>query len=171
LKVLPMRFEPLHESHLDRLHVLFDSVCRERRFLAFTEAPPREQSFAYYRNVLDGGHVHFVALEGDALAGWCDILPLIGQMRSHAGVLGIAVGLPWRGQGVGRQLIETALAAADARGLARVELTVHSENVNAQALYRSVGFEMEGVHRRAWSLDGRFFDVFAMARLRATDPA
>jgi ribosomal protein S18 acetylase RimI-like enzyme len=163
---MPLHLEPLHEDHLERLHALFDAICRERRFLAFTQAPPREQTFAYYRNILDGGHIHVVALDGETLAGWCDILPLLGQMRAHAGVLGIAVSAAWRGQGVGRRLIEAALARADERGLARVELTVHAENVAGQALYRSVGFELEGVLRNGWCLDGRFFDVQAMARLR-----
>ena len=157
--------EALQEPHFERLHVLFDSVCRERRFLAFTQAGPREQTFAYYRSIVQAGHIHFVAVRAERLVGWCDILPLIGQMRAHAGVLGMAVAAESRGQGIGRQLIQAALAQAVERGLTRVELTVHSENVNAQALYKSVGFELEGTQRRGWCLDGRYFDVHYMANV------
>lgn len=157
--------EPLHERHFEQLHALFDSVCRERRFLAFTQAGPREQTFAYYQGIVTAGGIHFVALSGEQLVGWCDVLTLMGQMRAHSSVLGMAVAKDFRGQGIGRQLITKALAKADERGLKRVELTVHSENTNAQALYKSVGFAFEGTQRRGWCLDGQYFDVHYMARL------
>jgi putative acetyltransferase len=87
-------------------------------------------------------------------------------MRAHSSVLGMAVAADFRRQGIGRQLIQTALATADDRGLKRVELTVHSQNESAQALYKSVGFEYEGTQRRGWCLDGQYHDIHHMARLR-----
>jgi putative acetyltransferase len=157
--------EPLAAAHFDRLHDLFDAVCREERFMAFTQAGPREQTRAYYRGILDGGHTHVVALEGDALIGWCDVLPLHGQMRAHAGVLGMAVAAPARGLGVGTALIQAALQRATARGLTRIELTVHADNTVAQTLYRRHGFVHEGTQRRGWCLRGQYADVHHMARL------
>lgn len=162
-----LAIEPLHEDHFERLHGLFDAVCRERRFLAFTYAGPREQTFAHYRQILDGGHVHFVARRGDELLGWCDVLRQFPHVQQHVGRLGMAVAAAARGQGLGRRLIGAALAAATARGMTRVELTVHADNVAAQTLYRSVGFETEGLLRRAWCLDGQHHDVWLMARLAA----
>jgi putative acetyltransferase len=159
--------EPLHEAHFERLHDLFDAVCRERRFMAFTHAGPREQTRAYYRQILDGGQVHFVARRGEALLGWCDVVRQFAHTRQHAGVLGMAVAAHARGQGVGRRLIEAALAEAPARGISRVELTVHADNAVAQALYRSVGFQTEGLLKRGGCLDGQFHDVWLMARLTA----
>jgi ribosomal protein S18 acetylase RimI-like enzyme len=46
-----------------------------------------------------------------------------------------------RGSGVGRALTEAVLERARARGCARVELDVNTENPAALALYRSLGFE------------------------------
>ena len=43
---MPVHLEPLREDHFERLHDLFDAVCREKRFMAFTQAGPREQTFA-----------------------------------------------------------------------------------------------------------------------------
>ncbi len=77
----------------------------------------------------------------------------------------MAVAADVRGQGVGRQLITAALAQSARRGLTRIELTVHSRNLAAQALYKSVGFELEGIQRSGWCLDGECFDVHFMARL------
>lgn len=162
---IDLAIEPLHADHFERLHDLFDAVCRERRFMAFTHAGPREQTLAYYRQIVDGGQVHFVARRGSELLGWCDVLRQFAHTRQHVGVLGMAVAASARGQGVGRRLIEAALAEALARGLTRVELTVHVDNAVAQALYRSVGFETEGLLKRGWCLDGRYHDVWLMARL------
>lgn len=163
---MPLQIEPLQSAHFEQLHGVFDSVCRERRFLAFTEAGPKEQTFKYYNRVVSGGHAHFVAVQESRVLGWCDVLPLFGQMRSHVGVLGIGVSASERGKGVGKALIHATIAKATARGLSRIELTVHSENLVAQALYRSFGFAHEGTQHRGWCLDGKYFDVHHMARLQ-----
>lgn len=162
----PFRLEPLQEGHFERLHTLFDLICRERRFLALTEAGSMEQTFDYYRKVVSGGHTHFVAVREHRILGWCDILPLHGQMRSHTGVLGMGVAAEERGKGIGKALILAAIAKATDRGLSRIELTVHSENHVAQALYRRVGFVHEGTQRHGWRLDDHYSDVHSMARLQ-----
>jgi ribosomal protein S18 acetylase RimI-like enzyme len=46
-----------------------------------------------------------------------------------------------RGTGLGRALTEAVIERAAARGCARVELDVNTENTPALALYRSLGFE------------------------------
>jgi putative acetyltransferase len=160
-----LRLEPLNESHFERLHGLFDAVCRERRFMAFTDGGSRASAFSYYADIVAAGHAHVVALEDGRVVGWCDVIPLVGQMRAHAGVLGMAVAADARGRGIGRRLIEAAIAKATERDLTRIELTVHAENHAARALYERVGFEHEGTHRRGWCLDGRYHDVHHMARL------
>lgn len=161
-----MHLEALQESHFERLHDVFDAVCRERRFMAFTEAAPIAQTFTYYRNVVSASHAHFVALHDARVLGWCDVLPVAGQMRAHVGTLGMGVVLEQRGKGVGKALIHAAIAKAHERGLSRIELTVHSENQVAQALYRNVGFVHEGTQRRGWYRDGQYFDIHHMAKLQ-----
>lgn len=47
---------------------------------------------------------------------------------------------PARGQGLGRALVETALARARARGCRRAELDVDVVNAPARALYEQFGF-------------------------------
>ena len=46
----------------------------------------------------------------------------------------------YRGKGIGRKLMQTGLACLKGRGLQIARLTVDSENVDANALYHSVGF-------------------------------
>ncbi len=49
-----------------------------------------------------------------------------------------------RGQGVGRELLVAAIDWARGRGAHKMALEVWPHNERAQALYRSVGFEVEG---------------------------
>jgi putative acetyltransferase len=94
--------------------------------------------------------------------------------RRHAGLIGMSVRDDWHGKGVGRALLAAALDLADNwLNYRRLELTVYTDNLAAQALYRSCGFEVEGTHREFAFRDGHFVDALAMARLRpgVTPPA
>lgn len=158
------------EAHFEGLYQAIDAVARERRYLAFQAAPPRPASFAFYRRVFEQGWCQFVALEGGQVVGWCDILPQGGESCAHVGVLGMGLLPHARHRGIGARLLQAAIDAAWAQGLARIELSVRAGNANARALYRRHGFEDEGIRRRAYRTDGRFEDGHAMALLRALPP-
>ena len=158
--------EPLSTGHFDQLHDLFDSVCREKRFLAFTHAGPKSETFLFYQGILDRAETHFVAIENNTVIGWCDVLRNFAQVRHHSGTLGMSVASSHRGKGIGRALIARAIDHASARGLSRIELTVHVDNAIARTLYESVGFTYEGTHQSAWLIDGVYSNVHSMARLK-----
>lgn len=160
------RIVPLSESHFDGLHNAFDAVSREGQFLAFLQAPPKEQTFDYYDNVLQHDHAHFVALQGHHVVGWCDALPVAGETRSHITVLGIALLPQARHQGLGAQLMHAVIQKVWHKGFTRIELTVRTDNLNALALYNRQGFEVEGLHRNGGRIDNEYHDVYAMALLR-----
>ena len=158
---------PTAESHLESLYHAFDAVARERKYLALTQAPPWEQSLAFYRNVLAAGFPHFVAVDGSGkVVGWCDVSPVFGHSRAHIGLLGIALLPEARGLGLGAQLLQAAIDRSWTRGLTRIELSVRADNLNAKALYERFGFEHEGLLRRASLVDGIYHDAHAMALLR-----
>lgn len=71
----------------------------------------------------------------------------------------------FRGRGIGRELLVDTVAAADANGFLRLELSVHSDNPVAAALYLAFGFVDEGRKRRARVKNGTPVDVLLMARL------
>ncbi len=159
---------PLAESHFEDLREVLDSVAREKRFLALTQAPPRDEAFAFYRSIVEHDHPHFVALLDEQVVGWCDILPTLGEARKHLGLLGIGLALPARHQGLGARLMRASIAKAWEKGLTRIELTVRTDNHNARALYERMGFEHEGLKRKDLLVDGLYHDSHAMALLRET---
>ena len=90
--------------------------------------------------------------------------------RSHSGSIGMGVAVAWQGKGVGSRLLGELLDIADNwMNLRRVELTVYTDNAPALALYRKFGFETEGEMRDYAVRDGRFVDVYSMARLRRVE--
>ena len=50
--------------------------------------------------------------------------------------------------------------------LVRLELTVFADNERAVHLYESLGFEREGIRRKAAVRNGVYMDEIAMARIR-----
>ena len=84
-------------------------------------------------------------------------------IQAHRGVFGVGLLPQFRGRGIGTKLIQSALAAARAYGLHRVELTVRENNTGAIELYKKAGFEIEGVQRNAVLVDGVYENVICMA--------
>lgn len=91
--------------------------------------------------------------------------------RRHAAMLGVSVAPEAQGQGVGRALMTALCDYADRWAqLLRLELTVYADNERAIRLYRSLGFEQEGLHRGYALRDGRYVDAFSMARWHPQPP-
>jgi ribosomal protein S18 acetylase RimI-like enzyme len=119
--------------------------------------PPPDRAFE-----LDGV---FVAELEDGIAGYVKIgqaLP-IEASRHVLEIKGLAVSPAHRRRGVGRALVHEAIAAAKDAGGLRLTLRVLSHNEDARALYTACGFEIEGILRGYFRLDGRFVDDVLMA--------
>jgi len=156
---------PITQGHIESCHKTLDIVARERRYLSFLEAPPFESTRAFILDMIEQGYPQLVALSAGEVVGWCDVTPKARPIYPHSGVLGMGLLPQFRHQGIGKRLIVQALAAAQAFGLQRVELTVRENNTNAIALYKKVGFEIEGVQRNAILLDGTYENLILMAVL------
>jgi len=62
--------------------------------------------------------------------------------------------------------MQRTIDAAFAFGLTRIELTVSEGNANAIAFSKSLGFEIEGLHRNAVCIEGQYENLHSMALLR-----
>ena len=68
-----------------------------------------------------------------------------GSHYAHVGEVAILVSNAQRGAGLGRSLMEMAIAWGQSVGLAKLSLRVFPDNQRAIALYRSLGFQDEGM--------------------------
>lgn len=160
-----VKIVPIERKHVAGFREVLDGVARERRWLAFLEAPSPDRVRSFVLNGLRNGMTQFVAVDQGRVVGWCDVNPKTHETLRHSGVLGMGVAASHRGQGVGSALLRTTLEAASARGITRVELVVRTDNAAAIALYEKYGFEFEGRLRDYMIVDGRAYDALQMARL------
>ena len=101
-----------------------------------------------------------------------DLVGMLGLAREEtrklahkAFIWGVYVAPSARRRGVGRQLLDCALSRAVAMtGVRQVNLGVNAANVEAIALYESVGFVPFGVERGFMLLNGQLHDEIHMVR-------
>lgn len=89
-------------------------------------------------NVLRTGGYIFMAIAGNLPVGCCALLPMAGDAFELAKM---AVREDLRGHGIGRKLLDYAIAFARRIGASRLYLETNRTLVNAIHLYESVGFE------------------------------
>jgi ribosomal protein S18 acetylase RimI-like enzyme len=85
---------------------------------------------------------------------------------SHAHVMdlrGLAVSPSHQGAGIGRRLVDAALTECARRGARRVRSQVLATNPASLAVHRALGFEVEGVARREFVIDGEHVDNVLLA--------
>jgi ribosomal protein S18 acetylase RimI-like enzyme len=106
-----------------------------------------------------------VAVVDGEVAGYVTIKPATElQASDHVlHVSGLAVADSFRRRGVGRALMDAAVDEATRRGARRLTLRVLGPNTAARRLYEACGFEVEGVLRGEFHLDGEDVDDVFMA--------
>lgn len=107
-----------------------------------------------------------VATLDDRVVGCARVFQAV-DLPSHSHCLefeGFAVHPDHRDRGIGSAVLDAAMSAAASRGARKVLLRVLATNPRAQALYGRHGFEVEGVLRGEFCLDGSDVDDILMSR-------
>jgi RimJ/RimL family protein N-acetyltransferase len=128
--------------------VPFDRDDRRQRYAELLAAP---RSALFVADATSGG--------GPTVVGE------ISVSVAPYGVADIAMMLAkgWRGQGLGRALLDTAIAWAESTGAHKMWLEVWPHNTPAIALYRRAGFVEEGRKRRHYRRrNGELWDALLM---------
>ena len=121
-----------------------------------------ESEAAYIRNAAEKpGELSLAAFHDGVLIGNTSLSCVRKRIKlCHRAEIAIAILPGFRGQGLGRKLMEAAIAKAREHGYLQVELEVVSTNIPARKLYESLGFKKQGVHYRGFRLkDGTFLDL------------
>lgn len=156
---------PIELRHIESFGDCVGEVARERRFLAIVDGFSPEQNAQWVALNRSLGNPLYVALDAERVIGWCEIRRESLPGREHSASLGIGVRAAYRRMGLGRRLIDAAIADAWRRGLKRIELWVRAPNTAAIHLYKKVGFVQEGCRRDAVRLDAGSEDELLMALL------
>jgi phosphinothricin acetyltransferase len=90
---------------------------------------------------------------------------------SGIGEFSVYVRRDYRGRGAGRTVLAALVEVAPAAGLYKLTSRVFPENIASRALFKGLGFEEIGIHRRHGKLDGRWRDCVIVERLLDTGGA
>lgn len=82
----------------------------------------------------------FVAKDGDAIAGCATLCPFVSPTGRKASIEDVVVSSEYRGQGIGRKLVEAAIEKAKEFSPVTIQLTSRPSRVAANRLYLSMGF-------------------------------
>ncbi|MCU1051889.1 GNAT family N-acetyltransferase [Stenotrophomonas geniculata] len=137
------------------------ALCESPAAFLSTLAEAQNDSAEVMRAQLaDPGTRYFGAFIDGMLAGFLRYVRPMRMARRHtAEVHSVHVGTDHRGQGVARQLLLAAFAAARAEGIESLSLTVLTDNTAARALYESLGFSVIGTEPRAVKRAGSYADI------------
>ncbi len=107
----------------------------------------------------------FVAVEDAGVVGWAALSPTSSR-TCYAGVAehSVYVTESARGRGIGKTLMVTLLASADAGGIWTIQTSIFPENKASLALHESVGFRVVGRRERIAQLDGAWRDTLLLER-------
>jgi RimJ/RimL family protein N-acetyltransferase len=126
------------------------SASDERRFL---KAIRRYPHAAVYVAEADGG----------AIVARLSLARDTHPASVHVADLGLMVATTHRRLGIGRALLDQAVAWARDAGVRKIELHVFPWNEPAIALYERYGFEQEGYRRAHYVREGEELDAILMA--------
>ena len=106
----------------------------------------------------------WLAVRGVVVVGLLDLWGGARADTRHLGRVGLSVARDFRGQGLGRRLLQAAInQARDWPGFCRLELECVPWNAPAIGLYESLGFLHEGRRIKAVNLRGSPEDMLLMA--------
>ena len=108
-----------------------------------------------------------ISIVNEELAGLVSITADSYKRVAHIGDVFVAVKKAFWNQGLGRILMEEVIDwATESDIIRKLALSVQVRNKRAIHLYKSLGFEIEGLQKRgAYLEEGKFLDVYLMGKL------
>ncbi|MBB6674683.1 GNAT family N-acetyltransferase [Cohnella nanjingensis] len=106
----------------------------------------------------------FGAFDQEQLIGIVSlVLESRAKLKHRANIVAMYVRPESRGFGIGKRLMQHAIAKAKAvKGVEQVYLSVTSSNVTAKRMYDSLGFRRYGTNPSALKIDGTYYDDVLM---------
>ncbi|MDE3191563.1 MAG: N-acetyltransferase [Acidobacteriota bacterium] len=119
----------------------------------------------------DAAHpsLRLVAVDHDGVVGWAALSPY-SPRRCYRGVAeeSVYVAEAARGRGVGRLLLDSLIARAEADGYWTLLAGIFPENEASVALHGACGFRVVGTHVGLGESDGVWRDVLSLERRSTT---
>ena len=107
----------------------------------------------------------FVAYNNEQLIGFVTAWGGIFKRNKHSAYIVIGIVKEFTGQGIGKKLLSELENWAIQNHITRLELTVMTTNTPATSLYKSCGYEIEGIKQKSLIVNGEYIDEYYMLSL------
>jgi len=125
------------------------------------QAYPYPWSASILRDCLDAGHWGWVASSRGEIAAYA----VVQAVLDEAHLLNVCAAPAWQGQGLGRGILQSVMQQCLERDMTRMLLEVRASNIPALGLYRSLGFQQDGVRKGYYPASGGREDAVLMSRV------
>ncbi len=147
---------------------LLNITDTETTFMLYEKGERKTTIEQQRKNIQDGikkGILTFILEDNKKLVGyvWGNIFT--ANRKKHCMYLAVAILKEYTGKGYGTKLMNTLEKQAIENGINRLELEVSEKNKFAISLYEKLGFEVEGVKRRAFLVNGNYEDELIMGKI------
>lgn len=153
---VPAWFELVYAVKSENLPTLFE----------MTTPITLESSNRYMQKILDtDGSFVLISFDKGKAVGSLDCLRKERKEENHVASIGMCVAKEYRGQGIGRQLLFSLFEICkQEKKIEKIELEVFSNNPGAIGLYKSLGFEVEGIKKGSIKKSGESIDLICMGK-------
>jgi L-amino acid N-acyltransferase YncA len=157
---MSIQVEPMAAGHAAAVLAIYQAGIDEGNATFETQAPAWDEFTA----VRLPAHRYVALADGD-VAGWV-AASAVSDRCVYAGVVehSVYVHPAARGQGIGRQLLDTLIASTEAAGIWTIQSGIFPENAASTALHLAAGFRVIGTRERIGQHHGRWRDVLFIER-------
>ena len=147
---------------------LLNITDTETTFMLYEKGERKTTIKQQRKNIQDGikkGILTFILEDNKKLVGYVFGNIFTANRKKHCMNLAIAILQKYTGKGYGTKLMKTLEKQAIKNRITRLELEVSKKNKFAISLYEKLGFEVEGVKRHAFLVNGKYEDELLMAKI------
>lgn len=164
-----MNIRQVEQTDQQLFALLLETIDAESEFMLFEKNERKvsqeqaEKMISTFQNSINS--TLLIAEIAQKLVGY--IMASGGKVtkNKHTAYLVLGVLQDYSGKGIGTKLMKATEEWAKQVGVTRLELTTMVHNEAALALYKKMGFEVEGLKRRSFVIDDKSVDEYYLAKL------
>ncbi|WP_416149819.1 N-acetyltransferase family protein [Salipaludibacillus sp. HK11] len=164
-----MRIRQVDKSDTDQFKEMVELIDGESAFMLYQKGE-RNMTTNQFESMITSfvsqpNSTILVVEENRKLLGY--VMAVGGKVARKKHTASIVLGVVQHhiGRGVGTYLMQSIEKWANENGVTRLELTTMVHNELALALYKKMGFEVEGLRRQSFIIDGTGVDEYYLAKL------
>ncbi len=153
------------ENDIPQVAAVINSVAEERLYIANEGIKDIKLFKKHLWEQIQSGYWIFMVAELDGkIVGDFNLQIGSPSNRKHTAYIASLLIKEYRNLGIGSAMIQIATEKAKENNMEKLCLSVFSSNIGAINFYKKCGFEMEGVLKKQFKIDGKYVDEVYMAK-------